>query len=107
VRLPGFQAAGTRGRALQDGVRELRIHGQDVPVQAKVVTLDGLSAHADREEILRWASGFRRPPRRAYVVHGEPQAASALAQMLALRLRWNVRVADDAETVDLIRSPAV
>jgi len=107
VLLPGFQAAGTRGRALQDGARELRIHGQDVAVRAKVVTLDGLSAHADREEILRWASGFMRPPRRAYVVHGEPQAASALAQTLSFRLHWNVRVADDAETVDLVRATAV
>ena len=101
VLLPGFQAAGTRGRALQDGAGELRIFGQNVPVRANVVTIDGLSAHADREEILRWASGFVRPPGRAYIVHGEPKASAALAQLLGERLRWNVRVPADAEQANL------
>ncbi len=82
VLLPGFQAAGTRGRALQDGAPTVRIHGQDIPVRATVETLDGLSAHADREEILRWLGGFRRPPRRTWVVHGEPSSASAFAATL-------------------------
>ena len=101
VLLPGFQAAGTRGRALQEGARELRIYGQSVPVRAHVVTLDGFSAHADRTEILRWASGFERPPGCVYVVHGEPQAASALAESLHAKLGWNTMVAKDAQTVDL------
>ena len=101
VMLPGFQAAGTRGRALQDGAREVRIHGQSIRVRAKIVTLDGFSAHADREEILRWASGFGRPPRRTYVVHGEPEAARGLAETLHARLGWNVAIASDGETVPL------
>jgi metallo-beta-lactamase family protein len=101
VLLPGFQAAGTRGRVLQEGAREVRIHGQSVRVRAKVVTLDGFSAHADREEILRWTSGFRRPPRRTHVVHGEPEAARSLAEILHARLGWDVDVARDGETVPL------
>ena len=101
VLLPGFQAAGTRGRALQEGSKEVRIHGQSIPVHAKVVTLDGFSAHADRDEILRWASGFHRPPGQAFVVHGEPQAAQALAVTLRSRLGWTARVANDGETVCL------
>ncbi len=101
VLLAGFQSAGTRGRALQEGARTVRIHGQDVPVRAKVETLDGLSAHADREEIFRWLSGFRRPPGQTYVVHGEPQQAQALADALHTRLGWNARVARDRETVPL------
>jgi metallo-beta-lactamase family protein len=102
VLLVGFQSIGTRGRALQEGARTIRIHGQDVPVRAKVETLDGLSAHADREEILRWLSGFRRPPGKTYIVHGEPRAAEGLADTLQTRLHWNARVGRDGETVPLV-----
>ena len=101
VLLPGFQAEGTRGRALQDGARSLRIHGEDVPVRAKVEVLHGLSAHADRDEILAWARGFRGPPRQTHVVHGEPAAAESLATALRQELGWAARVAVDAETVEL------
>lgn len=103
VLLVGFQSIGTRGRALQEGARRVRIHGQDVPVRARVETLDGLSAHADREEILRWLSGFRRPPTQTYIVHGEPQPAQSLADALQTRLRWEAKVARDGETVPLVR----
>jgi metallo-beta-lactamase family protein len=101
VLLPGFQAAGTRGRALQDGAREIRIHGRSIPVRATVVTLDGFSAHGDRDEILRWLAGFRQPPREVYVVHGEPQAADSLAATLRARLGWNASVAEDRATIAL------
>jgi metallo-beta-lactamase family protein len=103
VLLPGFQAAGTRGRSLQDGARALRMFGQDVPVRARVVTLDGFSAHADRDEILRWARGFTRPPARVYVVHGEPAASQALAESLRHSLGWNAVVAADGQGVALDR----
>jgi metallo-beta-lactamase family protein len=101
VLLPGFQAEGTRGRALQEGARELRIHGQVVPVRARVETLDGFSAHADREEIFRWLAGFRRPPRRLYIVHGEPAASQSLAAAVRSRLGWMVEVAREGQTVEL------
>jgi metallo-beta-lactamase family protein len=101
VLLPGFQAADTRGRKLQEGARELRIHGETVPVNATVETIDGLSAHADREEILRWLGGFARAPRRLYVVHGEPPAAAALAAAVRARFGWEAEVAADAASVAL------
>jgi metallo-beta-lactamase family protein len=103
VLLVGFQAAGTRGRSLQDGAQSVRMHGENVAVRARVEMLDGLSAHADREEILRWLSGFRRPPRVTYVVHGESTAAASLAETIRTRLRWNVRVAEDRALVPLSR----
>lgn len=103
VLLPGYQAAGTRGRALQEGARTLRIHGRDVPVRARVVTLDGLSAHADRGELLRWLGGFTRPPSQVWVVHGEPAASAALATAIRARFGWRVDVARDGETVALGR----
>jgi metallo-beta-lactamase family protein len=101
VLLPGFQAAGTRGRALREGAREVRIHGRSVPVRAAVVTLDGFSAHADRDEILRWLEGFRRAPRQVHVVHGEPQAADSLAATIRAKFGWDASVSQDGETVAL------
>ncbi len=99
VLLVGYQAEGTRGRALQDGAAALKIHGEMIPVRARVETIDGLSAHADRREILRWLRGFRRPPRRTYVVHAEGPAAAALAGSIHAELGWSVAVAHDGETV--------
>lgn len=101
VLLAGFQAAGTRGRALQQGAATLRMHGQDVPVRAKVETLDGLSAHADRREILRWLRGFVEPPQQTYIVHGEAEAADVLQETIATELGWDAVVARDLQTVSL------
>jgi metallo-beta-lactamase family protein len=101
VLLAGFQAAGTRGRSLLDGARTLRMFGRDVAVQARIECLDALSAHADRDELLRWLGGFTRPPRVTYLVHGEPAAAENLARTMRDRLGWQVRPAVDRETVAL------
>ncbi|MBI4503156.1 MAG: MBL fold metallo-hydrolase [Gemmatimonadetes bacterium] len=102
VLLPGFQAAGTRGRSLQDGATQVKIHGQWVPVRATIETLDGLSAHADREDLLRWLAGFATPPRRTYLVHGEAAQAEGLSRAIKERLGWDVFVARDGETVELV-----
>lgn len=80
VVLTGFQVPGTRGRALADGARSVKIHGRYVPVRAEICSVRGLSAHADAEETLRWLSEI--DPATAYVVHGEPPAAEALRQRL-------------------------
>lgn len=101
VLLIGYQAEGTRGRALQEGARELKIHGEMIPVRAQVATIDGLSAHADRREIVRWLRGFRRPPRKTFVVHAEPRAAESLTRFLRAELGWEVNIARDGESVSL------
>jgi metallo-beta-lactamase family protein len=76
--------------------------GHDVPVRASVTVLDGLSAHADREEMLAWLGHFAAAPRAVHVVHGEPPAADALAAAIRTRLGWpSVTVALDGETVPL------
>ena len=90
VLLAGFQAEGTRGRALLEGARTLRIHGEDVPVKAEVIHLQQFSAHADRTELLRWLGGFPAPPRQTFLVHGEPSASRALEDQICSRLGWNV-----------------
>jgi metallo-beta-lactamase family protein len=101
ILLVGFQAAGTRGRALAEGARELRIFGREVAVRARVESIDGLSAHADQSELLRWLGGFTAPPRQTYLIHGEPGGAERLAATIRERLGWPVRAAADGETVPL------
>ena len=95
VLFPGYQALGTRGRALQEGARFVRIFGEEIPVRARVGTIDGLSAHADQADLLRWLSSIRHPPSAVWVVHGEPAPAEALCRAITERLRWPARVAAD------------
>ena len=79
IALVGFQAEGTRGRALLGGATSLRLHGHDVPVRARVLSVEGLSAHADADELMRWFHTAPTLPRTAFVTHGEVPAAHALA----------------------------
>ena len=103
VLLVGYQAEGTRGRALLEGATRLRMFGEDVPVNAQIEVIDGLSAHADQSEILRWLSGFQTPPAQTYVVHGEPGPAQVLSQLIRDRLGWKVDVAQDGATVPIVQ----
>ncbi len=98
----GFQAAGTRGRLLRDGASSVRIFGEQVPVRARVLATDALSAHADQAELLRWLAGFRRPPSATWAVHGEPEAAAALRDAVIRTLGWKgCAVAADGARVDV------
>jgi metallo-beta-lactamase family protein len=97
----GFQAAGTRGAALRDGADAVRIFGQMVEVHADLHFIDGLSAHADYEEMLDWLRGFDSAPRRTFIVHGEPAAAAALDQRIQTQLGWRTLVPDYLQTVNL------
>ena len=97
----GFQAAGTRGAAMLRGAPEIRIHGGWVPVRAEVTNLPGLSAHADRADLLAWVGGLQRPPRQVFVTHGEPEAADALRQAIEEKHRWPSSVPEYLQTVDV------
>lgn len=92
VLLVGYQAAGTRGRSLQEGTKSLRIFGDEIPVRATVETIHGLSAHADSDGLMRWLRTAARPPKRVFVVHGDPEPARALAARIAKELGWAVVV---------------
>ncbi len=100
VLLVGFQAAGTRGAALQQGAPAIRIHGEDVPVKARVATISGFSAHADEEEIVRWLGSFPSKPTRTFLVHGEPGALAA-AKARMDRMGWPAHVPRHLEEVEL------
>lgn len=97
----GFQAEGTRGRTLQDGKTEIKMLGEMVPIRAKVKTIDGFSAHADQQEILRWLGSFKKAPRKTFVIHGEPAASEALATLLREKLKWSTEVPRNAAMVVL------
>jgi len=97
----GFQAAGTRGAAMLDGVESIKIHGEYVPVRADVEYVSNLSAHADYSEILDWLHGFETPPKKTFITHGEPVAADAMRIHIEEKLHWQVVVPDYLETVTL------
>jgi metallo-beta-lactamase family protein len=82
--LVGYQAPGTRGRSLRDGAQALRMHGQDIPVRAKVLSVEGMSAHADSNELMRWLRSGEALPHVAFVTHGEPEASAALAKRIGM-----------------------
>lgn len=92
VLLAGFQAPGTRGAALAEGVKSLRIHGEDVPVLATVGQLQSASSHADSDELLGWMRSATSPPKRVFVTHGEPESSAALRTRIERELGWTAEV---------------
>jgi metallo-beta-lactamase family protein len=97
----GYQAEGTRGRALLEGKPAVKIHGEEIPVRAYIEQLSGFSAHADYQEILAWLVGFNRPPKKTFIVHGELVAASSLAVRVREKLGWDVVIPKLGETFTL------
>ena len=97
----GYQAVGTLGRLIVDGAGEVRIFGQILQVRAKVVTVDGFSAHADRNELMAWLSGMKAPPRKIFVVHGEAESARHLAEHIGQEKGWPTAVPAYLEQVEL------
>ena len=88
----GYQAEGTLGRQIVDGSREVRILGERHRVRAKIVQMGGFSAHADRDDLMRWLSGFEKPPSRLFVTHGEPESAQSFADLVAKTKKWPTSV---------------
>jgi metallo-beta-lactamase family protein len=97
----GFQAAGTRGRAMVDGVREVKIHGDWIEIRAEVADLTVLSAHADSNELLRWLGGCNSAPQRIFIVHGEPTSSAALRDRIDGELGWDCTIPKLGETFEL------
>jgi metallo-beta-lactamase family protein len=101
VMFVGYQAAGTRGRLLVDGAKEIKLLGRIYPVAARVERIDSMSAHADYSESMRWLSGFTRPPSMTYLVHGDPAALAALAARITAEKQWPVHIAAHHERVEV------
>jgi metallo-beta-lactamase family protein len=97
----GYQAAGTTGRRIQDGEREVKILGHWVPVRCRLAKIGGFSAHADWKEVLHWLEGLAAPPRRTFLTHGEAGPAGAMAEHIRERFGWNVEVPKYGEKFEL------
>jgi len=97
----GFQAAGSLGRRIVDGAKRVNLYRQTYPVRAKVFTIGGLSAHADRDALLGWLGNFRAAPKQCWVVHGEPLAAHALRDAIEQRYGWRAAVPAAHQTVEI------
>jgi metallo-beta-lactamase family protein len=88
----GYQAAGTRGRSIQEGKPTVKIHGQEIPIHAKVASIDSASGHGDYNEILAWLMGLNKAPERIFIVHGEQDASESMAQKIRDQFGWDVVV---------------
>lgn len=97
----GFQAPGTPGAAILAGADEIRIHGRTVPIEAEIADMPMLSAHADADGIMAWLRHFDTPPRRTFLVHGEPQASRALRDRIEAELGWDCAIPEHGERFDL------
>ena len=97
----GYQAKGTLGRNIVEGAKEVRILGQNYPVKANVVQITGFSAHADRDELTKWLSALKSPPRRLFVVHGEAESANSFGEHIKTEKGWQVHVPTFEEKVVL------
>jgi len=98
--LGGYMAIGTRGRRLQNGEKTIRMHGIEIPVNAAIESVSGLSGHADRKDLLRWLKPLP-DPRRVFLTHGEPDSSEALSDQLHRERGWKVHIPDLGETHEL------
>jgi metallo-beta-lactamase family protein len=98
----GYQAAGTLGRRVSDGEKHVKVLGQWIPVQCKIEKIGGFSAHADWKEILRWLQDMATPPKKVFVIHGEGEAADAMARHIRERFGWDIEVPQYGERVELV-----
>lgn len=97
----GFQAKGTLGRKLIDGVKEIKLRGKMYPVRASIKSIQALSAHADYNEMLDWLSHFKKAPKKLFLNHGEKEAAEELKEKIEKRFGWNVVIAKYGESFEL------
>lgn len=97
----GYQAGGTRGDRIVKGEHEVKIHGEMVPIRAKVENIDTLSAHADYQETLLWLENFKYPPKKVFITHGEPASALSLKQKIEEKFGWDCLIPNYLQTVDL------
>lgn len=97
----GYQAADTLGRQIVDGASEVRILGAYYPVRARIEQINGFSAHADRDQLLRWVTSLKRAPQCVFVVHGEPAVSQHFAKLIRDKTGWEVSLPGYLDEVSL------
>ena len=98
----GYQAVGTLGRAIVEGVKEVKLFGETIEVRAKIMQLAGLSGHADKNGLIAWVNGFEKKPDRVFIVHGEDTVCTAFAQCLKHEYGYNTYAPYSGTEVDLL-----
>ena len=101
ILLVGYQAIGTRGWRLQQGEKQLKMHGSFVPCRAEVQTVRGFSAHGDQADLIDWLSTTARPPERTFLVHGEAESLAAMEEAVRDRLGWPTEIPEYMSSVEL------
>jgi metallo-beta-lactamase family protein len=101
VLFAGYQAEGSRGRAIVEGEKSVRIFGQDVFINCRVREVHGLSAHADQSELMKWLGTFAKAPKTTFVTHGEIEGATALSKLIDEKLGWKTLIPDYLESARL------
>ncbi|MDR3289683.1 MAG: MBL fold metallo-hydrolase [Rickettsiales bacterium] len=94
----GYQAEGTRGRDLQDGKKELKIHGEVIPIRAKIETIGNMSDHADQRELIDWLRTMPKKPTKVYAIHGEIEQSTTFAEKIKEELGWEAEVPEYLES---------
>ncbi len=102
VLLVGYQAEGTRGRQLKEGVHEIRFFGKYYPVKATIKTIESLSAHADQDDLLNWMKTIKNIPEMVYLIHGEPTALDAFRTKIKNTYGWHVKIPQLTDVEKLI-----
>jgi metallo-beta-lactamase family protein len=98
----GYQSVGTTGRAIVDGVDQVKLFGETIDVRADIKKLDGLSGHADKNGLIEWVEGFKSRPRRVFVVHGEDSVCTSFAQCLSEEHGFNTYAPYSGTEFDII-----
>ncbi len=98
----GYQAEGTLGRRLLDGARQIKLFGEDIAVRASIASIRGFSAHADRDELLKWVGKFKRKPSQIILVHGEDEALESMAALLKEQIQVDVYIPSYLEEISLL-----
>lgn len=101
ILITGYQARGTLGRRLVNGAKSVRIFGKEITVRAQISTIGGFSAHADLKALMEWLGGFRKAPLQTFITHGEPNAASSLAQKIDDTLGWKIRIPVNGQKISI------
>ncbi|MBT8182891.1 MAG: MBL fold metallo-hydrolase [Eudoraea sp.] len=102
ILLVGYMAEGTRGRALLEEAKELKIFGKYYDVKASVYHEESLSAHSDQKELLDWIASIKNIPERVFLIHGEQEALNEFKDKIEEIYKWNVQIPELFETVELI-----
>ncbi|MCD7708624.1 MAG: MBL fold metallo-hydrolase [Clostridiales bacterium] len=103
----GYQVPGTLGHSLLNGAKEVKLFGEEIEVRAKIVNLPGISGHADRDHLTKWAAAFEKAPEKVFIVHGQEDAAVSFSEHISQSLGFKTEVPYSGDAYDLITGKQV